>query len=566
MTEKLFLGNPLVELHILSEAEFENALKIKNATGKKINAIIVGLHYFTEEELANKYSLATGIVRIKLPECKVPHEVMSLISEEFARHNNAVPIELVDNQTIIVAVSDPFDKNIIHEIKKMTNRKVIVKLSTSKEINDLINKFYGNKAVETLASALGKEFVEVNERFRRSEIDISGEILKEGSEASQLIKLFIQQAVTMLASDIHIEPQKDNLRIRFRIDGHLKDIFSIDKNLLSHFCVTIKLAAELDITDSRTPQDGHFSISIHQYKLDIRVSTFQTINGEKIVLRIFYQSGRLFLKHDLGFLKEDLKVVDYLLKNKNGVILVTGPTGSGKTTTLASCIMELNQPNVNVITIEDPVEYVIDGINQININPKSGITFDVATKHILRHDPDIIMVGEIRDTETARIALSAAITGHLVLSTLHTNDAFSTITRLLDMNVESYLIADALKGIISQRLVRRVCSSCKESITIEKNFSEILGISQGSKIFRGKGCNVCNETGYFGRVVVYEILMMDDDVKKYISKQNTTEEIKKFLVEKGMKTMWQNAIENVLIGTTTPEEIISTIYSSVSYF
>jgi type IV pilus assembly protein PilB len=366
----------------------------------------------------------------------------------------------------------------------------------------------------------------------------------------------IMQAVKDRASDIHIEPEEDNCRVRYRIDGILHEINILPKNLQSAVISRIKILSKMDIAESRKPQDGRIRIKIESRDLDIRVSTFPTVHGENIVMRLLDKTSVILGLKELGFLENELNAFDKLIKHPNGIILVTGPTGSGKTTTLYAALSAISSMEKNIITIEDPVEYELPLIRQTQVNPKAGITFANGMRAILRQDPDIIMIGEIRDKETAEIAIQAALTGHLVFSTLHTNDAPSAVTRLIDMEVEPFLISSSVIGILAQRLVRLICNKCKEKYTPTEEVLKELNMKEGSLLYRGKGCPACKNTGFVGRVGIFELCAINDELKKMIDARRSADEIKKKAIALGMKTLREDGVKKIEMGLVSLEEVL----------
>jgi type IV pilus assembly protein PilB len=383
----------------------------------------------------------------------------------------------------------------------------------------------------------------------------------------KLVNYIIEQAVRIKASDIHIEPYSKDIRIRYRVDGQLQEMMRHDVRLLPAIVTRIKISGEMNIAEKRKPQDGRISIKIDKKDYDLRVSILPTVHGEKVVIRIIDKSGLLKDKESLGFMKEDLIKFENILKSPHGIILVTGPTGSGKSTTLYTSLKELNKENINIITVEDPVESTLEGINQVQVNPKAGLDFAGALRSILRQDPDIVMIGEIRDRETVEIAVRAAVTGHLVVSTLHTNDAPSTVTRLIDMGIEPFLISTSLTGIIAQRLVRKICPVCKTEYTPEPGEISVLDQSAveeygGSiKLYRGEGCNKCNNSGYSGRIGVYEIMSISRQLKQLINQGANADDIKIQAEKDGMSTLKKSCTRLVLEKITTLEELIRIAYA-----
>ncbi|HPT63873.1 MAG TPA: GspE/PulE family protein, partial [Candidatus Atribacteria bacterium] len=431
-------------------------------------------------------------------------------------------------------------------------------IAPPEEIERIIDTYFGTKESvdEILRGIEEKEQVALKEEVKEIEI---GQLKALGEEAPiiQAVNMFILQAIRAGASDIHLEPQDKEVRIRFRIDGILHDISSTSSRVHPALVSRIKILSRMDIAERRLPQDGRFQIRMDNRTVDFRVSSLPTIFGEKIVMRILDKSALLLNLDKLGFEPDDLKKFIRLIKYPYGMVLLTGPTGSGKTTTLYSALNFINKPELNIITVEDPVEYQLPGINQVQINPKIDFSFANALRSIMRQDPDIIMVGEIRDRETAEIAIHAALTGHLVLSTLHTNSAAGAITRLQEMGVPSYLISSALLGVVAQRLVRKICSHCRTELEIEGEAALKLTGGKEEKLIlhRGEGCNMCNKTGYRGREAVNEVLVVDDDIRSLILKNATERELTAKAVEKGMLTLEENAIQKVLKGITTLEEM-----------
>lgn len=449
---------------------------------------------------------------------------------------------MLGNNKIHIVMCNPLNYQNYENIKLLAKSEIEVYFSNPIDIKFFIDHFYNSKNMNSMV-----------EDFNNNETNKS----IEDFSIVKIINSIINSSILKGASDIHIEPLEFTLRIRFRIDGVLKEQQIIDKKLYPNIVSRLKIMSGMDISITRYPQDGHFKEEFSSNNVDFRLSTLPTIFGEKIVIRLIYKQGLIFnLKENtLGFFDEDIENIKSLLKNRQGAILVTGPTGSGKTTTLSSFISYLNNEDVNIITIEDPVENIIEGVSQVTINNKIDLNFYNVLRSILRQDPDIIMVGEIRDKETASIAIRAAITGHLVFTTLHTNDALSSISRLLDMGVEDYFITAAVKGIISQRLIRKLCSNCKAKFTIPKTAAKKLGISEGTIIYNAVGCKDCFDTGYKGRFAVYELIIMNNKIKSLIENKASFEHIKETLIKDGMVSIKDNAIKHVLNGNTTLDEV-----------
>lgn len=487
----------------------------------------------------------------------IGENAINLISHTVVTKYNILPISISDNE-LILAMANPFDYDALDDIYIITKLPVSPVFVSPKDITFLINKYYSSSKLNTIASQFLDE-------TKPNEIDLhenNNEMLNEfrNSPAVNLTESLINSALLREASDIHIEPMEDMVRVRFRIDGTLLEVQSFDLSLLPYVVSRLKIMGKMDISEKRLPQDGHVKLKLNNINADLRLSTIPTVNGEKIVIRLVYNQLHKLDKNNLGFFEEDLIKISNIFKSPHGAILVTGPTGSGKTTTLATFLNELNNDGVNIITVEDPVENQISGINQISINTSFGLDFANILRNILRQDPDIIMIGEIRDTETAKIAIQSSLTGHLVLSTLHTNDALSTITRLVHMGIEPFLVTASIKAVISQRLVRRLCPFCKIETYISETDAKILKVAINSKIYEKNGCSQCNNTGYKGRFAIYEYLLMDNELKNLIENEVSTDKIYLYLKSKGMNSLWDNALKNVLLGNTSTFEMYKAVF------
>lgn len=461
----------------------------------------------------------------------------------------------VEDEKLKVAMKDPLNMFALDDLKLSTKREIIPILASEKGILNVINQTY--------TSAQTKKIVNQVERQIREEKHKQSIEEEENDDAPmvQLVNNILERCILKGASDIHIEPFEFDVRIRYRVDGQLYELTRIKKETLNKMTTRIKILSGLDITERRLPQDGRMSKVVNGQQVDLRVSILPTIYGEKTVIRFIYRIDKELALEDLGFHPSDYQKVDNLLKNPHGIILLTGPTGSGKSTTLSVVLKMLNKDNINIITVEDPVEHMIEGINQVATNSKIGFDFACALRAILRQDPDIIMLGEIRDSETSAIAIRAAITGHLVLSTLHTNDAASSIPRLIDMGTEAYMVGAAVKGVISQRLVRKLCLKCRIKHEVTTSESKLYNIPEGTQVYEARGCTACNQTGYKGRLAVHEVLTIDSYLEALISSGKTSkEEIKAEAINRGMRTLWDNALYNVLQGKTTIEEMLKIAY------
>jgi len=548
------LENKLIEESYLSQSELDEIkelMDLKDYNELTFEEILVKENYLKENELIEILHLIYHIPIINLEDFKINYKLLKIFSEEFLRKNIIIPLRIDDNN-IEIAMTDPTEIVLIDDIEKMTGLKVKLFLSTSKKILKVINQLYDKNY-----DYKEKIFSEINENTKLiRETDEMNEMVQK-APIVKLANMILREAVINKASDIHIEPEENKVRIRFRIDGILTTKMVLPYQSINSLISRIKIISDLDITENRLPQDGRIEKEIDGEKIDMRVSTIPTIYGEKAVIRLLKKENSLININKIGFSKNNLNKFNKLIKKQKGVILLTGPTGSGKSTTLFSALNKLKDDSKNIITIEDPVEYRIPGINQIQLNKKINFDFPNALKSILRQDPDIIMVGEIRDKNTASIAIRAALTGHLVLTTLHTNDAVSSIIRLIDMGIPSYLVAAAVKGVVAQRLVRRICDNCKQKYLLsEKDKRTYSYLNEIKKIYKGKKCEKCHKTGYSGRIAIHEILVIDNQIQKMIGNNINERKIREYLESENMKFLIEDGFEKVKKGITTIEEII----------
>lgn len=551
------LGDLLLSVNKISEEQLKESLKLQKASGKKLGEILVESGYVTEFDIIEVLEFQMGIPHVDLRKYFIEPEVVNLISESIARKYILIPIKK-DRGKIVVAMADPLNLFAIDDVKISAGLEVEPVISTKKDILTSIEQYYGKKSAE-------KAIEDLKEQYDIDNLpELNDEILNEINNAPvvRLVNSFIKQAINSKASDIHIEPFDDRVRIRFRIDGTLQEIMTPSRNTHSAIITRIKIMAKMNIAERRVPQDGRVELNIDGREVDLRVSSLPTVFGEKIVIRLLDRSNVILSKKDLGFTEDNLSKFVSLLNKPNGIILVTGPTGSGKTTTLYTALKELNYIGKNIITLEDPVEYRLDGINQVQINPKSGLTFSAGLRSILRQDPDIIMVGEIRDEETARLSVRAAITGHLVISTMHTNDAPSTVSRLVDMGIEPYLVSSSVIGVVAQRLVRRICENCKTQYIITEEEKGILNTLDDIKLYKGKGCNSCYQSGYKGRIAIHEILDLDKDIRFNINNNDSIDKIRDTAIRNGMNSLWSNNKKLVLQGITSMDELLKVTYTA----
>lgn len=563
---KIRLGDCLIQKGMLTDEQLQQALIKQKEDGSRLGETIVSMGFVSENDMIDVLVEQLGIEYVDVRKIKIDESVARILKEDFMRKNSLIPIgydPLLPN-VLKVAMADPMDIIIIDDISIITNMQVDPVLSTKAQINMCIDKIFGATQAMQAAEQYRKEREKDKEKAALNMDDDSADSEIENSPIVQLVRSILEQGVRRRASDIHIEALEFQVRIRFRIDGALVQVMTYDIDLLSAIVARIKIIGGMDISEKRKPQDGRIAMTVDRRDYDVRVSILPTINGEKVVMRLTSKEGLTRDKKNLGFSEVELEKFDRILKNPHGIILVTGPTGSGKSTTLYTALSELNTEDVNIITVEDPVEANMEGINQVHVNEKAGLTFASALRSILRQDPDIIMIGEIRDGETAGIAVKAAITGHLVVSTLHTNGTASTVTRLVDMGMESYLIGDALVGVIAQRLVRRLCPECKKLVYATEEEKKLLGVNTMEElpIYEPVGCESCGETGYHGRIGVYEIMPVTNDLRIKIAAGARADEIKEQAVSEGMDTLSVSAAKLCIQGVTSFREALKIAYES----
>lgn len=546
---KKYLGEVLLSKKYVTKEQLAETLKESVEKKEKIGAILLKKGYISEDQLLECLSISLGVEYLKLEDVDVPRDVLDLIQEKTARKYLTVPLELKDD-TLVVAMSDPANVVYKDDISRLVNKKLSVVLSSEKEILSFIEKFYVRTSLTE--EVAGEEVQEIEELTNE---DV------EDSESAPVIKYvnsIFFDAITKKASDIHLEPFEKEVSLRMRIDGNLHSMPAPSKKYYPAIVSRIKIMSDLDISERRLPQDGKCRIKVSGQKIDIRVSIIPTIWGEKIVLRILAKSLFGLKIEKVGFSPKELDFFKEAITAPYGMILVTGPTSSGKTTTLYSALGHINTEDINIMTAEDPVEYETQGINQCHVRTDIGLTFASILRTFMRQDPDVILVGEIRDAETAQIAVQAALTGHLVFSTLHTNDTVSTISRMAFMGIESYLLADALNLIIAQRLVRTICPKCKkEKENIPDEIYDKLGLDKSVKIYEGEGCKFCDGTGYKGRTAIFEMLKITKELKASIAKGETDVELRKIAHEQGLITLRKAAINKLLEGKTTIDEVFS---------
>ena len=571
LRRKKRLGDLLLGAGVITQEQLEEALKKQKeaGNGQKLGMTLVDMGIMNDEIIAEALCHQMGLERVHLAGITIENEVLALVDEKVLRKYMLLPYEFApDNPNVLrVAFSDPLDMIAMDDLSIITGMQIEIRVTTVKDVSQALDRFYGNSEAMKVADQFAAE--------RREKYGNNKDGKEESEEVKQapivrLVNQIIEQAVHKRTSDIHFEPLENQLRIRFRVDGVLQEAMRHDISLLSAMVARIKIVGGMDISEKRKPQDGRMTQIVDRQEYDIRVSILPTVYGEKIVMRLAQKTALSRDKKDLGFEPEELHRFEDILKHPNGIMLVTGPTGSGKSTTLYTALSELNTEEVNIITVEDPVEANINGINQVQVNAKAGLTFAAALRSILRQDPDIIMIGEIRDGETAGIAVESAITGHLVVSTLHTNSAASTISRLADMGIENYLISDAVIGVIAQRLLRRVCPRCKRMVPADDLEKKELGIPEekwGEEVLiphiePNEECLECGGAGYKGRIGIYEIMQMSPALKRIIATGGTAEELEKEAIKEGMNTLVMSANKQVLKGITTLQEVHRVAYDN----
>lgn len=559
--KRVRIGDALVEDKLITEEQLNEALVAQKEKGTLLGETLIELGYIREDVLVKVLQRVLEIEYVDLRKTDIDEKAVHLITEPIARKYKLIPIGFAENDVSLlrVAMADPQDFYAIDDISIITGLQVEPVISTTLQIEAQIDRFFGKQQANAIAEQYKKEqetYLGEDEEDEKNE-DV------ENSPIVILVRNIIEQAVRQRASDIHIEPFETFVRVRYRVDGVLREIITYDKALFPAIIARLKIISGMDISEKRKPQDGRITIDVDHKEYDIRVSNLPTVYGEKVVMRLASKEGFNRQKSELGLRPEDLVKFDNILKNPNGIILVTGPTGSGKSTTLYTALSELSTEEVNVITVEDPVEANVDGVNQVQVNNKADMTFANALRSILRQDPDVIMIGEIRDSETAEIAVRASITGHLVVSTLHTNSTAVTVGRLIDMGIEPYLLGDSLVGIIAQRLVRRLCE-CKKPKEATDEDKRIMGLPKDKKqiIYEPCGCAICNGSGYRGRIGIYEIMTINQKIRGLIASRASADKIKAAAEEDGMSSLRHSAAKYVCEGVTSMAELLKVTYSA----
>lgn len=553
----ILIGEMLIDEQVITPEQLDVGLKEQKKTGKFICQTLVDLGFSTEEKIFLVLSRQLGIPYVRTKDKKIDKFVLEKVPAKFASHYKLMPLDL-KGKTLTVVVTDPLDVHTLDDIKLLLGLEIQPVLGGEKDILEAIKKYYGIGA-DTIERIMA-ETTHLAELKLPSAATQDMEELVEDASIIKFVNQIIQQAYYDRATDIHIEPYEDEMKVRYRIDGILYDaaIPPTIKYFQAAIVSRIKIMANLNIAERRLPQDGRIKAKVADDDLDLRVSILPTPYGESVGIRLL-TTKMLYSLEDLGLSQFDLKILAEMIKKPHGIIFVTGPTGSGKTTTLYACLSKINTKELKILTIEDPIEYHLKGITQMQVHPKIGLTFANGLRSMLRHDPDVMMVGEVRDLETAEITIRVALTGHLVFSTLHTNDAAGAVTRLLDMGIEPYLIASSVECLIAQRLVRLICSECKHPIKVKKEVLRELGINnipENAVIYEGKGCEACKFTGYRGRTAIYEFLVVNDEIREMVLARTSADQIKKKAVKLGMRILRQDGVDKVLKGLTTVGEVM----------
>lgn len=552
----------LIRRKTISNDQFLEADQVARDTNELPQDTLIKLGYATPEEVMRAMAEEHRVEFVDIMRTKIPDDIIQLVPESVARENNVMPIDEIDG-VLRVAISNPSDVDTIEKLRFILNRDVRISLAPIDGIRESINRLYGQIEGESADSIL-QEFTDTAIDFTETEdsdfgAEDEGLVDENSAPVVKLVQLMIQEAVQLRASDIHVEPFENRVRIRYRIDGILHERDNPPRRLLGPLLSRIKIISKIDIAERRRPQDGRIKITAGEKELDLRVSVIPTNHGQSVVMRLLDPDNIKVGIRQLGFSEKNFKEFNQLIKRPNGIILVTGPTGSGKTTTLYAAMSALNRPDRKIITAEDPVEYYLQGINQVQVNHKIGLDFSRIIRSMLRQAPNIILVGEMRDQETASIGIEASLTGHLVFSTLHTNDAPSAVTRMVDMGVPGYLVASSVIAIIAQRLVRTICPKCRQKYKPSDEVLAEVGFTpeqlETATFMRGKGCNACSKSGYKGRIGIYELMIVNNKVRELVFAGANTTEIRKLAIKQGMNTLYLDGLEKVLKGVTTIEEV-----------
>jgi type II secretion system protein E len=555
-----FLGKVLLDLNLVSPEKLEIAIKEQSSLGKatprRLGDILVNLGFISESDMLNALSSQLGLKFLQFSEYPKTIPSGSYPTVKFMKQYKFVPIGL-DENVIKVAMADPLNEYVLESLQVFSDRELEICLSSEKDIMEAIEQYFGsNVQMTSIMEGMREEEADTEEIDLQEDVHHLRDMAFE-APIVKLVNMLITRAVESRTSDIHIEPFENNLKVRYRIDGALTEVESLPKRIQPAVISRIKIMSRLNIAERRLPQDGRIKLRVSGRDIDLRVSSIPTAYGESIVMRILDRGTTLVVLEYLGFPEDTLAGYKDIINTPYGMLLVTGPTGSGKTTTLYASLNKINSDDKKIITVEDPIEYQIDGINQIQVKPQIGLTFANGLRHIVRQDPDIIMVGEIRDIETAEISIHSALTGHLVFSTLHTNDAPGAVTRLLDMGIEGFLVSSSLIGVLAQRLVRVICPKCKEPFNPEPGIMDRMGFTEDNlTVYHGAGCEECRNTGYSGRTGIFELMIVDSEMRRLILERASSDVIRKRAVSNGMQVLRDNGLYKVKQGITTIEEVL----------
>ncbi len=557
------LGDLLIAAGVIGQEELQKALSIQKQTRERLGDVLIENGMITEQHLIEALQMQLGVDFVDLTAVSIPLELAKFVPRSIARKYCVVPVKLVKDE-LYVAMSDPLNFVAQEEIKAASHKQVVPMIATRRATESAINTLYGNEGAARAIEEMKREAGDSQTDIIPAQMAQTADNAANEAPTIRFVNSVIERAIAERASDIHLEPQEGEMVVRMRIDGALRRVFTVPSNLQATVISRLKIMGGMNISERKIPQDGRAMYSAKGKDIDLRINSMPTVHGEKMVLRLLDKSAGSVSRQSIGLEGEDLEKYEALLKNTSGVILIVGPTGSGKSTTMCAMLRQLCSEETNIMTLEDPVEYDIPGVNQCQINEKTGMTFAAGLRAILRQDPDIISVGEIRDGETAQIAVRAAITGHLVLSTLHTNDAVSVIDRLEDIGVEPYLISSALRGVISQRLVRKICPHCKKAYKPHAEELEMLGMPEDSDavFYRGEGCQECFHTGTRGRRAVFEILTLNSHLRRMVSNKADSETVKETALREGFVTMKENCRRLVLRGEISAAEAAKAINST----
>lgn len=556
--DDILIGQMLVDEDLVTSEQLDAGLREQNKTGDFICTTLIKLGFISEEKAFNRLSRQLGIPYIKLKGKDIKPAVIKKVPAKFAAHYKILPIDFKDNH-LTIAMADPLDIRTLDDIKLLLGVEVKTVLAGELEIEEAIHKYYGVGA-ETVERIIAQQ-KSPSDRLMEGAVVENLEVMSEDASIIKFVNQILTEAIKNRATDIHLEPFQNELRMRYRIDGLLYDINVPETVRYFQLAIVsrVKIMARLNIAEHRLPQDGRIKIKIEGQELDLRVSVIPTVFGESVHIRIL-SSGSFLELTKLGFAPEDLETIKRVIKKPHGIIFVTGPTGSGKSTTLYAGLSYINSSQIKVITIEDPVEYQLRGVNQLQVNPQIGFTFAAALRHMLRHDPDAMMVGEVRDYETAEIAIRSALTGHLVFSTLHTNDAAGAVTRLLDMGIEPFLVSSSLECLIAQRLIRLICTKCRVPVEADEEMLKYIKDAKfdfkDARLYQAKGCEECRFTGYHGRTAIYEIIAVNEPIRELILHRASSQQIKQMAVSQGMRTLRQEGLQKAFAGLTTITEVI----------